>query len=144
MALALPIPLAMTPSASVLLGLRARTGPDRDLRSRLERWVLSHGLRPRFTPDAGEALRWLAEEPFAASLFDSDMELRDGQMVWQLVDRGVARRSVLLVRERRSNIWFGALRIGVGTVLPYPPAEDTFEEALRAVGAFGTHGSTPK
>ncbi len=141
MAPALPFRVAMTPNASVLLGLRARTAPDRDLRQRLERWVKCHGFRPRFTPDAGEALRWLEEEPFAASLFDSDMERQDGQMVWQLVEPVVARRSVLLARDRRSTIWFGALRTGMGTVLPFPPDAGTFEEALRVVGAFGPPGT---
>ena len=126
----------MTPHPSVLLGLQERDLSDRDLCDRLDGWVRHCGFRTEFTADADEAMRWLRRDTFAASFLDSGMERAEGEAVWRLVRPAAARRMVLMVRERRRDLWFEALRFGVATVLPMPPREVMVRAALSAVSGL--------
>ena len=135
----------MTPHPAVLLGLRVSGSEDRSLRAQMEGWVRRCGYRPRFTDDAHEAISWLDQEDFAATVVDSDMGRAEGEALWRRippVTRGPQRgscRVVLMARDQGRNLWFEALRSGVVTVLPYPPAEAMVQAALRAA----TRGWTP-
>lgn len=105
------------------------------MRGSLEGWVERCGYRPRCTADAREALDWLGEErdTFAASFLDAEMGRDEGELTWRIVRPRVRRRIVLVVRERRRDLWFEALRAGVATVLPFPPEEPMVRAALEAV-----------
>lgn len=120
---------------SVLVGLRPELGDDHDLRDSLGNWVRACGYQPRFTARAQEAESWLRDEKeaFAASFLDAEMGQVEGRVTWRVVRPWVGRRLVLVVRERRRDLWFEALRAGVGTILSCPPEEATVRAALRAV-----------
>jgi DNA-binding NtrC family response regulator len=122
----------MTPHPAVLLGLRASDSGDRVLRDRLEGWVRRCGFRTRFTADAHEAVSWLEQEAFAATIVDSDLGLAEGEAVWRVIRSPVEQRVVLMARDRRQALWFEALRKGVTTVLPMPPREAMVKAALAA------------
>lgn len=118
----------MTPHPSVLLGLR-----DSDLGDRLGGWVRDRGFRTCFTDDAREAIDRLRNESFTASFLDSEMGCPEGQAVWRLLQPVLARRVVLMARDRRRELLFEALGFGVATVLPLPPVEAMVSAALSAV-----------
>ena len=118
----------MTLHPSVLLSLG-----DQVLRDTLDDWVRGCGYRTRLSADAEETMSWLREDTFSASFLDSEMEAPAGEAVWRLVRPGPTRRVVLMARERNPDLWFEALRYGVATVLPLPPAEEMVRAALAAV-----------
>ncbi|MDJ0520514.1 MAG: hypothetical protein QNJ90_00410 [Planctomycetota bacterium] len=119
----------MTPHPAIMLGLSA---DDRELRDPLEGWVRDLGFRTRFTTDAQEAVAWLSQDDFAASLVDCELGRDEGVEIWRTIRPSFARRTVLLVRESRRGLWFEALRSGVATVLPLPPREAMVRAALAA------------
>ena len=126
----------MTPHPAVLLGLRATGSEDRSLRAQMEGWVERCGYRTRFTDDAHEAMAWLDQEDFAATVVDSDMGRAEGEVLWRRIRRSAqgpqgSRRVVLMAREQGRRLWFEALRSGVVTVLPFPPQEAMVQAALR-------------
>lgn len=120
---------------SVLVGLCPDLGEEHDLQQSLGGWVQACGFQPRFTARADEAESWLRDEreAFAASFLDAEMGLGEGRVTWRVVRSWVGRRLVLVVRERRRDLWFEALRAGVRTVLTCPPEEATVRAALHAV-----------
>ena len=129
----------MTPHPSVLLGLRSADPEDRGLRDRLEHWVGRCGYRTRFTADAHEAISWLGQEDFAATLVDSDLGRAEGEVLWRKIRPTAQRRVVLMARGGGRNLWFEALRTGVATVLPFPPREAMVQAALRAATQGWSH-----
>ena len=126
----------MTPNPAVLVvGLRT----DAESGDALEGWVRGLGFETRFTTHPREARSWLGQEDYAASFVDSDLGLGEGEAVWRTLRPAVARRTVLLARDRRRDLWFEALRTGVATVLPLPLHESMVRAALKAVtGRIGT------
>lgn len=127
--------MAMGAPCSVLVGLRPGVGIDAGVQDAMDEWVRACGYEPRFTAEAEEAESWLREERdgFAASFLDADMARPQGEVTWRVVRPWVGRRLVLVMREQRRDLWFEALRAGVGTVLSWPPNDATVRAALRAV-----------
>jgi hypothetical protein len=128
----------MTPHPAVLIGLR-----EREFRDRLEGWVRRLGYDARTTADGSETLAWVREGSFVASFLDSGLGAPEGETVWRVVRPIVGRRLVLMAWERSNDLWFEALRSGVGTVLPLPPEEPMVRAALAAVArpfAWGDGG----
>jgi DNA-binding response OmpR family regulator len=129
----------MTPNPAVLVaGLRT----DAESGGALEGWVRSLGFETRFTTNAYEARSWLGQEDYAASFVDCDLGLGEGEAVWRTLRPAVARRTVLLARDRRRDLWFEALRSGVATVLPLPLHESMVLAAIEAV--TGRSGAGPR
>jgi CheY-like chemotaxis protein len=118
----------MMPSPSVLVGLPAGEGRDR-----LVGWIRGEGHETVVADDGPDTVRWLRRHVFAAFFLDSEMDAVRGVPVWRTVRPIVGRRMVLMAREWRSDLWFEALRAGVGTVLPLPAQEPTVRAALDAV-----------
>ncbi|MDA1195499.1 MAG: hypothetical protein O2894_09990 [Planctomycetota bacterium] len=133
----------MTLHPAVLVGLRPEPGlaPVRELGADLDGWVRRLGFSTRISTDAREVRSWLGKEQFAVSFVDSDLGLDDGEPVWRTLRPQTARRTVLLVRERRRDLWFEALRTGVATVLTLPLHESVVRAAFRAV--VGEPGAEP-
>lgn len=127
----------MTPHPSVLLSLR-----DAALRDELDGWVRGYGYQTCLTADAEETMSWLSRERFSASFLESEMERSEGEAVWRLVRPDMARRVVLMSRDRNRDLWFEALRHGVATVLPLPPVEAMVRAALTAVSGSPPPGTT--
>jgi DNA-binding NtrC family response regulator len=117
---------------AVMLGLRVREPAERALGERLAGWVAGLGYEPRSTTDADQALAWLRTERFAASLLDCEMGVAGGGALWRALHPNRGQRLVLLARERRSELWFEALRAGVAAVLPWPAGEAEVRAALAA------------
>ena len=133
----------MTPNPAVLVGLRAAD----ELEGDLEGWVRGLGFETRLTTSAREVRSWLgqadeAAPSYAATFVDSDLGLAEGEAVWRTLRPAVARRTVLLTRDRRRDLWFEALRAGMATVLTLPLHETTVRAALEAV--VGRSGAGPR
>lgn len=128
----------MTPNPAVLVGLRA----DTELEGELAGWVRGLGFDTRFTTDAHEVRSWLGQTDYAASFVDCDLGLAEGEAVWRTLRPAEARRTVLLTRDRRRDLWFEALRTGVATVLTLPLHETTVRAALQTV--VGRPGAGPR
>lgn len=122
----------MTPHPSVLIGLCTRDERLEWLGERVAEWVRHLGYEPAVTHDGAETLRWVQERVFAATLLDSQLAEETGERVWRRVRPIAGRRLVLMAREPRTDLWFEALRAGVGALLPLPPRESTVRAALRA------------
>jgi len=122
----------VTLQPAVLLGLRVREPAERALGERLAGWVEGLGYEPRPTTDPDQALAWLRTGEFAASFLDCEMEVAGGPALWRTLRPSRGRRLVLLARERRSELWFEALRAGVAAVLPWPAGEVEVRAALAA------------
>jgi DNA-binding response OmpR family regulator len=122
----------MTPSPSILVGLSDREARGLSLGKRLAGWVEDLGYEAALTTDAGQTLAWLEQRAFAASLLDFRLVADTGEQVWRRVRPVLGRRLVLMVREPRNDIWFDALRSGVGAVLPLPVREPAVRAALLA------------
>jgi DNA-binding response OmpR family regulator len=120
----------MLPSPSVLIGTQVL-----DLGERIAAWVRQLGYVVRVTQDGVEAVEVLRRGSFAASFLDSQLGGAGGESIWRVVRPILGRRLILMASERSNEFWFEALRSGVGTVLPLPPAERMVRAALAAVGA---------
>lgn len=118
----------MLPAAPVLVGIQAP-----DLGIQIAGWVRQQGYEVRVTADGVEVVEALRTLPFAASFLDSQLGGATGESVWRVVRPILGRRLILMARERSNALWFEALRVGVGTVLPLPPAEAMVRAALAAV-----------
>ena len=130
--------VTMTPNPAVLVGLRATD----DLEGDLEGWVQRLGFETRVSTSAREVRAWLGQGDYAASFVDSDLGLAEGEAVWRTLRPPVARRTVLLTRDRRRDLWFEALRAGMATVLTLPLHETTVHAAIEAV--VGRPGTGPR
>ena len=131
----------MTPHPAVLIGLE-----EHALRDRLAGWVRRLGYDARATADGRETLAWVRTGAFVASFLDAGLGAPEGDAVWRVVRPIVGHRLVLMARERNNDLWFEALRSGVGTVLPLPPEECMVRAALAAVArpvAWG-EGRSPR
>lgn len=128
----------MTPNPAVLISLREEPAFGAELERQLVDWVRHLGFEPQVAPGAREAVAWVRERHFAASLFDSRAET-GGVAAWRTVHAVLGRRLVLMVHEPHRELWFEALREGVGAVLPLPPRERMVRAALSA--AIGDPGS---
>lgn len=122
----------MTLHPSVLIGLSAHDARREELGERFAEWVRHLGYEPAVTDDGAQTLTWMQERVFAAALLDCRLAADTGERVWRRVRPIAGRRLVLMAREPRSDLWFEALRAGVGAVLPLPPREATVRAALRA------------
>ena len=124
----------MTHHPSVLIGLRARDARREALGERVADWVRDLGYEPAVCEDGAETLTWVREHvhAFAATLLDSRLAADTGERVWRRVRPIAGRRLVLMAAEPRTDLWFEALRAGVGAVLPLPPREATVRAALEA------------
>jgi CheY-like chemotaxis protein len=120
----------MTSQPEVLIGLRPSVQ-----RERLVGWVRGQGYETDVANDGREIVARASARRFAASFLDASLETPEGGTVWRVVLRIVGRRLVLMAHERTNDLWFEALRAGVGTVLLLPPEEATVHAALRAVAA---------
>jgi DNA-binding response OmpR family regulator len=109
--------------------------PVPDLGDRIAGWVRGWGYEVRVTSDGVEAVRVLHRESFVATFLDSRLGGAQGETVWRVVRPILGRRLILMAGELSNEFWFEALRAGVGTVLPLPPAERMVRAALAAVGA---------
>lgn len=106
-----------------------------DLSERIARWVRALGYEVWVSRDGVEAVRTLHHGPFAASFLDEQFGGAGGESIWRMVRPILGRRLILMARERSNELWFEALRSGVGTVLPLPPEEPMVRAALAAVAA---------
>ena len=131
----------MTLHPSVLIGLSARDVCRERLGERVAEWVRHLGYEPAVTNDGAETLAWVQERVFAATLLDCRLAADTGERVWRRVRPIAGRRLVLMAREPRTDLWFEALRAGVGAVLPLPPREATVRAALRAATGVLPPGS---
>ena len=122
----------MTLHPSVLIGLSARDARREALGERVAEWVRHLGFEPSLSEDGAETLTWVRERAFAATLLDSRLAADTGERIWRSVRPIAGRRLVLMAREPRTDLWFEALRAGVGAVLPLPPREAAVRAALRA------------
>ena len=122
----------MTLHPSVLIGLSARDAGREVLGERVAAWVRRLGYEPTLSEDGAETLRWVRECAFAATLLDSRLAADTGERIWRTVRPIAGRRLVLMAREPRTDLWFEALRAGVGAVLAVPPSEAAVRAALRA------------
>src|SRR5687767_6945735 len=111
-----------------------------DLGERIAGWVRALGYEVWVTRDGVEAVRTLhrgafQNGPFAASFLDEQFGGAGGESIWRVVRPILGRRLILMARERSNELWFEALRSGVGTVRPLPPEEPMVRAALAAVTA---------
>ena len=128
----------MTTNPAVLVGLRAGEVLEGDLES----WVRGLGFDTHITTSVREVRSWLGQADYAASFVDCDLGVAEGEAVWRTLRPAAARRTVLLARDRRRDLWFEALRTGVATVLTLPLHETTVRAALEAV--VGRPGAGPR
>lgn len=120
----------MIPARSVFIGT-----PARDVGLEIAGWVRSLGYEVEVGLDGACAVQALHRGAFAASFLDHQLGAAEGQTIWRVVRPIVGRRLILMARERNNELWFEALRSGVGSVLPLPPARPMVEAALAAVAA---------
>jgi CheY-like chemotaxis protein len=118
----------MLPAPAVLVGTEVQ-----DLGQRIACWVRALGYQVWVTRDGVEAVHQLTHGPFAASFLDDQFGGARGETIWRVVRPILGRRLILMARERSNELWFEALRSGVGTVLPLPPEEPMVRAALSAV-----------
>lgn len=129
--------LAMVRAHSVFIGT-----PSLAVGSEIADWVRALGYEVELSSDGGFAVEALLHRgAFAASFLDIQLGAAEGQTAWRVVRPVVGRRLVLMARERTNELWFEALRCGVGSVLPLPPARPMVEAALTAVTAAWRDGS---
>lgn len=133
----------MTPNRSVLIGTNVADAGDEELGDRLAGWVRDLGYEPTVSIDGGQTLAWVEERVFAVSLVDCRLVAETGEQVWRRVRPIMGRRLVLMAREPRNDLWFEALRAGVGALLPMPPREVTVRAALLAVTGASPPGRRP-
>jgi CheY-like chemotaxis protein len=129
----------MEATPHVLIGLRAGDWSDR-----LSVWVRGLGYAVEVAADGASALARVRTRPYAASLLESGLEATESGTVWRVVHQIVGRRLVLMAWERRNDLWFEALRAGVGAMLPLPPEEPMVRAALAAATGRGTPGAAPR
>ena len=112
----------------VLIGTQAlRLGAE------IAQWVRELGFEACLTPDGEQAVTWARRGSFAASFLDVQLGGAGGETVWRVVRPILGRRLILMARELSNELWFEALQVGVGSVLPLPPARPMVEAALSAV-----------
>jgi DNA-binding response OmpR family regulator len=109
--------------------------PTLEVGSEIAGWVRSWGYEVEVASDGAQAVAALHRGRFAASFLDHQLGAVEGQTIWRVVRPIVGRRLILMARERSNELWFEALRSGVGTVLPLPPARQMVQAALAAVTA---------
>lgn len=109
--------------------------PTLEVSSEIAGWVRSWGYEVEVASDGAQAVAALHRGRFAASFLDHQLGAVEGQTIWRMVRPIVGRRLILMARERSNELWFEALRSGVGTVLPLPPARQMVQAALAAVTA---------
>ena len=114
------------------IGLSACEVHREGLGERVASWVRHLGYETTVTEDGAQTLAWVEKRVFAAHLLDSRLVAETGERVWRRVRPIVGRRLVLMARQPRSDLFFEALRVGVGALLPLPPREATVRAALRA------------
>lgn len=122
----------MTLQPAVLISLRDEVPFGGDLERRLVDWVRELGYEPQVANGGPEAVAWVRRRPYAASFCDCETEAATGVEAWRSIHAVLGRRLVLMVREPRRDLWFEALREGVGALLPLPPREPMVRAALSA------------
>ena len=120
----------MFPVRSVFIGT-----PSRDVGYEIAGWVRAMGYEVEVSVDGAGAVRALHRGNFAASFLDHQLGAAEGPSIWRVVRPIVGRRLILMAQERSNELWFEALRSGVGSVLPLPPARPMVVAALAAVAA---------
>lgn len=120
----------MLPTPSVVIGTQVS-----DLGALLAGWVRECGFEVRVAGDGREVVTVAMQVPLAALFLDSQLSGGDEGPVWRTLRPVLGRRLVLMARDRSNELWFEALRTGVGTVLPLPPARPMVRAALAAVGS---------
>jgi hypothetical protein len=123
---------AMTPHPAVLISLRRELPLGDQLERQLVDWVRAFGFEPEVAPGGPEAVAWVRERPYAASLFDWRVEMGLGAAAWRSIHAVLGRRLVLMAPEPRRDLLFEALGEGVGAVLPLPPRPPMVRAALSA------------
>lgn len=121
---------SVLPSQPVVIGTRVS-----DLGALLAGWVRELGFEVRLTADGVDAVSVVTRAPVTAFFLDSQLGGVGGEPVWRSLRPALGRRLVLMAWDRNNELWFEALRSGVGTVLPLPPARTMVRAALAAVGA---------
>lgn len=107
--------------------------PALEVGAEIAGWVRAWGYEVEVTCDGMRAVAALHRGRYAASFLDHQLEAAQGQTIWRVVRPVVGRRLILMAHERSNELWFEALRAGVGTVLPLPPAQHMVQAALAAV-----------
>lgn len=106
------------------------------------------GYETFVTHDGRAAVDWVVRMPRTLAFLDVDLDRVDGEEVWRLVRRIVARpseqpvetvpgwnrRLVLMAARRTNQIWFAALSEGVGSLLPLPSEREVVRAALEVAG----------
>ena len=118
----------MLPAPTVLVGT-----PVEDLGVRIARWVEALGYEVEVRRDGVAVVEALYRGSFAASFLDDQLGGAGGESIWRMVRPVLGRRLILMARELSNELWFEALRSGVGSVLPLPPAQPMVHAALRGV-----------
>jgi len=131
----------MMPNPSVLISLRSATASDRDLGERLVGWVRRLGFDPAVASDGRQVVDRVRRRPFAATLVEYGVVGEGGVDAWRVIHPLLGRRLVLMTREMRRDLWFEALREGVGAVLPLPPREAMVRAALCAATGHPVPGT---
>lgn len=123
----------MLAARTVLVG-----SPVLDVGATIAGWVRRWGYEAQVLRDGGDAVQALRFGRYAASfldvrLLDTSAQVAEREPVWRVVRPVVGRRLILMARECSNELWFEALKAGVGTVLPLPPGERMVQAALAAV-----------
>lgn len=122
------------------MGLEA--SPESDvLVQGLSRWIRDFGYEPVQPGDASEVIRWGRERPWTAAFVAADWRTATEGCVWEQIQGALGRRLVLMARERGPDLWFSAVRVGVGAVLPLPAVRASVGAALRAVTVGSSEGT---
>lgn len=118
----------MLPAPQVLVGTQVV-----DLGVRIASWVEGLGYEVQVRSDGVAVVEALRRGSFAASFLDDQLGGAGGESIWRMVRQVLGRRLILMARDVRNELWFEALRSGVGSVLPLPPAPSMVRAAIRAV-----------
>ncbi len=123
----------MVPVRAVLIGLRPS-----GFRDEMAEWIREQGYEPHVEGGVHETVEWVRRAPDTVSFVDAGLGRLDGEEAWRVVRRvlgpGLPPRLVLMAEYRTKELWFEALVVGVGSVLPLPTERRVVLEALRWVG----------
>jgi hypothetical protein len=103
------------------------------MRDRIVGWIRGLGFPTLAPRDGVEAVSRIRTDPLRAAFLEREWEAGEGTTVWRMVRPIVGRRLVLMAWERTNDLWFEALRAGVGALMALPAEEATVRAALKAV-----------
>lgn len=118
----------MLPAQPVLVGTQVV-----DLGFRIATWVEGLGYEVQVSSDGVAVVEALRRGSYAASFLDDQLGGAGGESIWRMVRPVLGRRLILMARALSNELWFEALRSGVGSVLPLPPEPSMVRAAMQCV-----------